>query len=302
VIELHWVLWMKFGVCVPNYGSSSVKELRMVSLEAEALGYDSVWLTDHILMPKNSGTPYERILETLTCMAYLAPITERVKLGISSLIIAMRNPVVVAKQLATIDNLSSGRVMIAIAAGWNEKEFSTLGAPFHDRGRRVDESMKLIRALWSGEDRFQDGSHIHVNFRDVVFEPGPVQERLAMWVGGASEAAMKRAITLGDAWHPNVAPLDQFEKMVARFRSIPGGEKKDICVRIGIDSRSDRSEYVGAQGEKRVMLSGNRKENAAIIEKLSSLGVSYMVLVTSPDGRVPVRSQFDSLRMIYSSS
>lgn len=290
---------MKFGVCVPNYGDYSVKELRAVSLEAEALGYDSVWLTDHVLMPKGSGTPYERILESITCMAYLAPLTKTVKLGISSLVIAMRNPVVVAKQLATVDYLSSGRVMLAVGAGWNEKEFSTLGASFHDRGKRVDESVKLIRALWGGGDRFLDGSHIHVGFRDAAFEPKPVQEKLTVWVGGVSEAAMKRAIALGDAWHPNVYPLDRFEKMVARFRGLPGGEKKAVCARIGIDSRSGRSEYAGPQGEKRVMLSGDRKENDRIIEKLASLGVGYMVLVTSPDGRVPVEDQLGSLRMIY---
>ncbi len=291
---------MKFGVCLPNYGDYSVKDLRMVALEAETLGYDSVWLTDHILMPKSSGTPYERILESLTCMAYLAPVTERVKLGISSLIIAMRNPVIAAKQLATVDNLSSGRAMLAIGAGWNEKEFSSLGTSFHDRGRRVDESMKLIRALWSGETKFEDGKYTRLSFKDATFEPRPIQERLTMWVGGASEAAMKRAIALGDAWHPNVAPLDQFKGVVARFRGIPGGEKKDICVRIGIDSRSDTPDFVGPQGEKRVMLSGNRKENGRIIEELASLGVGYMVVTTSPDGKVPVENQLDSLRMIYS--
>ena len=295
------VATMKFGVCVPNYGNYSVKELRTVSLEAETLGYDSVWLTDHILMQRNSGTPYERILETLTCMAYLAPITERVKLGISSLIIAMRNPVIVAKQLATIDNLSSGRVMVAIGAGWNESEFSNLGSSFHDRGKRVDESIKLIRALWKGgETQFQDGRHIRIKFRDAVFEPRPIQERLTMWVGGTSEAAMARAINLGDAWHPNVSPLDKFESLVARFRKMPGGEQKDICVRIGIDSRSDKSEYIGSQGEKRIMLSGNRKENSEIVERLSSLGVKYIVLATSPNGKVPVDAQLDSLRMFYS--
>ena len=291
---------MKFGVCIPNYGNYSAKDLRMVTLEAETLGYDSVWLTDHIMMSKNSGTPYERILEALTCMAYLAPITERVKLGISSLIIAMRNPVIAAKQLATVDNLSSGRVMLAVGAGWNEKEFSSLGASFHDRGKRVDESIKLIRALWNGEDKFQDSVHTRLSFEDVVFEPRPVQRRLTMWVGGVSEAAMKRAITLGDAWHPNAFPLDKFKEMVARFRGMPGGEKKDICVRIGIDSRSDSSGYVGPQGERRVMLSGNRKENGRMVEELASLGVTYMVVTTSPDGKVPVESQFDSLRMIYS--
>jgi alkanesulfonate monooxygenase SsuD/methylene tetrahydromethanopterin reductase-like flavin-dependent oxidoreductase (luciferase family) len=256
-------------------------------------------MTDHILMSRNSGTPYERIFESMACMAYLAPMTERVKLGISSLIIAMRNPVVAAKQLATIDNLSSGRVMLAIGAGWNEKEFSTLGAEFHDRGKRVDESMKLIRALWSGEGRFEDGTQIGVNFSDVVFEPRPVQKWLTMWIGGVSEAAMKRAITLGDAWHPNVAPLEQFEEMVAKFRSLPGGEKKDICVRIGLDPRSDKSEYIGSQGEKRIMLSGKMQENDRIIETLSSLGVKCMILATSPDGKVPVNVQLDGLRMMY---
>ena len=291
---------MRFGVCVPNYGSYSVKELRTVSLEAEALGYDSVWLTDHVLMQGNSGTAYERILEAITCMAYLAAVTERVKLGISSLIIAMRNPIIVAKQLATIDNLSSGRAMVAIGAGWNEKEFSNLGSSFHDRGRRVDESIKVIRALWKGGTEFQEGKHIGINFRNAAFEPRPLQGWLTVWIGGTSEAAMKRAIRLGDAWHPNVTPLDQFERMVDRFREMPKGDKKDICARIGIDSTSDRSEYVGSQGEKRIMLSGNRKENREIIERLSCLGVKYLVLATSPNGRVPVDTQLDSLRMFYS--
>ncbi|MDG6916003.1 MAG: TIGR03619 family F420-dependent LLM class oxidoreductase [Nitrososphaerota archaeon] len=291
---------MKFGVCIPNYGNYSAKDLRMVTLGAETLGYDSVWLTDHIMMSKNSGTPYERILEALTCMAYLAPITERVKLGVSSLIVAMRNPVIVAKQLATIDNLSSGRVMLAVGAGWNEKEFSNLGASFHDRGRRVDESIKLIRALWNGEDELQDPVRRRLSLEDVVFEPRPVQRELTMWVGGVSGAAMKRAIILGDAWHPNVFPLDEFKEMVARFRGMPGGERKDICVRIGVDSRRDNSEYVGPQGERRVMLSGNRQETGRLIEELASLGVTYMVIATSPDGKVPLESQLDSLRMIYS--
>ena len=114
---------MKFGICVPNYGESSSPEgLRTAALEAERAGCDSLWTTDHVLMPRNSGTPYERIFDSITTLAYLAPITNRVRLGISSLIIAMRNPVVVAKQLATIDNLAGGRLMLAIGAGWNEKE------------------------------------------------------------------------------------------------------------------------------------------------------------------------------------
>ena len=108
---------MKFGVCVPNYGvTSSVESLTAVAVEAELLGYDSVWTTDHLLMPRNSGTPYERIFDSLASLAYLAPQTKKVKLGVSSLIVAMRNPVVVAKQLASIDAFSGGRVLLAIGA------------------------------------------------------------------------------------------------------------------------------------------------------------------------------------------
>ena len=90
---------MKFGVCVPNYGESvSLEGMRAIGLESEKLGYDSIWTTDHILMPKNSGTPYEKIFDCIASLSYLAALTSKVKLGISSLIIGMRNPVVAAKQ------------------------------------------------------------------------------------------------------------------------------------------------------------------------------------------------------------
>ncbi len=116
---------MKFGVCIPNYGENlSVDGLRTVALEAERMGYDSVWTTDHILMTAQSGTPYERIFESITSLAYLAPITSTVKLGISSLIVAMRNPAVVVKQLATIDNFSGGRVMLATSRAGTKASFS----------------------------------------------------------------------------------------------------------------------------------------------------------------------------------
>ncbi|TMI49210.1 TIGR03619 family F420-dependent LLM class oxidoreductase [Candidatus Bathyarchaeota archaeon] len=240
---------MKFGVCVPNYGESSSREaLGTVAWEAERTGCDSLWTTDHILMPRNSGTPYERIFDSITTLAYLAPITNRVRLGISSLIIAMRNPVVVAKQLATIDNLARGRLMLAIGAGWNEKEFASLGSNFRNRGRRVDASIRLLRALWRGETSFKSRV-LGIDFRDAVFEPHPTQKNLSIWIGGTSKAAMKRAVTLGDAWHPNVQPLDQFTKLVADFRAVsPDARTKEICVRIAINTRGEQSEYKSPQG------------------------------------------------------
>ena len=160
---------MKFGICVPNYGeTSTVGALQTLALEAERIGFDSVWCTDHILIPRNSGTPYEKIYDSITTLAYLAGITKRVRLGISSLIMAMRNPVVVAKQLATIDNLSGGRLMLATSASWNAKEFSNLGSNFHNRGRRLDESIRLIRELWNGKTMFESRI-LRLRFDDVVF-------------------------------------------------------------------------------------------------------------------------------------
>jgi len=290
---------MKLGVCVPNYGESSSPEaLRVVAQEAERAGFDSIWTTDHILMPRNSGTPHERIFDSITTLAYLAGITKRVNLGISSLIIGMRNPVVVAKQLATIDNLSAGRLMLAIGVGWNEKEFAHLGSNFHNRGKRVDASIRLIRALWKGETSFKSGV-LGLEFSDAVFEPPPVQKHLTIWIGGTSKAAMKRAATHGDAWHPNVQPLDQFAKLVAEFReSSPEAKTKEICVRIGINPKAEQSEYKSPLGERRIMLSGNQAQNKQILSSLEQLGASYVVAVPSPDGKASVSNQVESIKTL----
>ena len=291
---------MEFGVCLPNYGERlSVEALLKVSQEAERLGFDSLWTTDHILMPKNSETPYERIFDSITSLAYLAGQTKKVKLGISSLIIAMRNPVEAAKQLATVDVMSGGRVtMIAIGAGWFDKEFSFLGSNFHDRGKRVDESMRIIRGLWKGESSFESNVLPH-NYSDVVFQPKPLHDKISIWIGGSSPAAMKRAANLGDAWHPNAFPLDKFRDMVSEFRSIsPNAKDKPIRVRIGLNPRATRSEYIGPRGEKRLLLSGNTSENREVISELEKLGVDYFVVSTSPDGKVSLQDQLEGLELL----
>jgi probable F420-dependent oxidoreductase len=288
---------MKFGVCIPNYGDTlTVEGMRTVALTAEEHGYDSIWTTDHVLMPTQSGTPYERIFESITSLACLASLTSKVKLGVSSLIMAMRNPVVVVKQLATLDQLSGGRVMLATSAGWVEKEFSHLGSNFHDRGKRLDESIKLIRALWSDAPSGKfEGKNIPHKFDNVKFEPKPVQRNLTIWVAGNSKAAMKRAVTLGDAWHPNVYPLDKFKELVAEFRKLPGGKEKPICVRIALNTKMKESEYTGPQGDRRLVLSGNMKDNEKTIFELEKLGVSYMIVAANADGKISVPDQVDSL-------
>ncbi len=291
---------MKFGVCIANYGETlSVDGMRTVALEAERMGYESIWTTDHVLMPAQSGTPYEKILESITSLAYLAGLTSKVKLGVSSLIMAMRNPVVAVKQLATIDQVSGGRIMLATSAGWVEKEFAHLGSDFHTRGKRLDDSIKLIRRLWSESANIQfEGKNIPHRVSNAVFEPRPIQKHLTIWIAGISEAAMRRAIALGDAWHPNVSPLDTFKKLVAQFRSLPGGKDKPICVRIALNTKLTDPIFVGPQGDRRLILSANMSENRSIVSQLEKLGVSYMLVTPSPDGTAKVADQVESLRAI----
>ncbi len=289
---------MRFGVCLPNYGETGSPEaIREVALTAERLGFESAWNTDHILMPKNSGTPYEQILDCLTSLAYLAPQTSKIKLGISALIIAMRNPVVTAKQLATIDVLSGGRLMLAIGVGWNQVEYASIGSNFHNRGRRVDESIRVIKDLWGGKKEFES-KLLNQKFSDAVFEPAPVQKHLPLWIAGISPAAMKRAASLGDAWHPNVQTLEAFSNLVERFRSIPNARDKEICARIAIDQTSSQSEYISGQGERRIILSSNKKENERIIHELERLAVSCLVVTTSYNGKIPLKNQISGLESL----
>lgn len=288
---------MKFGVCVPNYGdSSSVDGLRSVAQSSEKLGYDSIWTTDHVLMPKNTGTPYERIFDSITSLAYATAFTSKIRLGISSLVIAMRNPVVVAKQLASIDVFAGGeRVLLAMSAGWNEKEFGFLGSDYHTRGRRASESIRLIRSLWRGDTEFH-GDATKVNFKDSSFDPKPRNEEIEIWIGGVSEAAMRRAVDFGDAWHPNVFPLDKFRDMVSTFRSIsPKARDKKICVRIALNTKATKPEYIGPQGDKRIILSGDMKKNSEILRELEGMGVSYAVLVPNSLGKTPIEDQLESI-------
>jgi len=289
---------MHFGVCLPNYGDTlDIEGMKKLALLAEELGYDSIWLTDHILMPKNSGTPYENILEPISTMAYLACLTKKVKLGISSLVIALRNPVIVAKEIATIDLLSKGRVMLAIATGWNEKEFNFLGADFHKRGRIVNESIELMLNLWSGKTDFE-GKYLKQKIRDAVFSPN-INREIEIWIAGNSEFAMKRALKYGHAWHPNVYPLDYFKKLVQRYLSL-SNKPKPIRARIGFDITAKENVYISTLGERRILLSQDMNANEKIIEELESMNVDYLVLATSPNGKVPINKQEEALKAFAS--
>jgi hypothetical protein len=163
----------------------------------------------------------------------------------------------------------------------------------------LDESIRLLRKLWVGENAVDfRGRNLPNKISQAVFRPNPVQKHLTVWIAGNSEAAMRRAIKLGDAWHPNVFPLDTFKALVERFRALPGGEDKPICVRIGLNTKAEASIYVGPQGDRRLILSKNMPENEKIISELKRLGVSHMLVAPNSSGTIPVPDQVASLRAI----
>jgi len=187
-------------VILPNYGvDATPAAIRRVAELAEELGYDSVWTTEHIIVGPEAVDPYGRVYDPLVTLGWIAGWTERIGLGTSIVLVPLHNPMHLAKQAATLQELSGGRLMLGVGMGWHTDEFDFMGVEFEGRGRRGDEAIRLMRALWKGERDF-DGEHW--SFHDATSEPLPSPPP-EIWIGGSSPAAIRRARELGDAWHPS---------------------------------------------------------------------------------------------------
>ena len=191
---------MHFGVILPNYGSDSSPDgIRRVAEAAEELGFDSVWTTEHIIVGPDAVDPYGRVYDPLVTLGWIAGWTERIGLGTSIILVPLHNPMRLAKEVATLQELSGGRVTLGVGMGWHKDEYDFMGIEFRGRGRRGDEALRIMQALWAGERDF-DGEHW--SFHDATFAPLP-SRRPEIWVGGSSERALRRARELGDVWHPS---------------------------------------------------------------------------------------------------
>jgi probable F420-dependent oxidoreductase len=201
---------MDFGVWVPNCRHLATPEIiRHAAVRAEALGYASVWVSDHVVVPranvKNFG---EAIFDPLVTLGVLAGATRRVLLGTTVLIVPYRNAVVTAKMVSTLDALSGGRVVLGVGAGWLPAESAVLGVPFKERGAMTDEHLAAMRELWTS--RAPKFAGRYTRFDDLVFEPRPVQKpHPPIWVGGHTPAALRRTAAVGAAWHPINRPPDE---------------------------------------------------------------------------------------------
>jgi probable F420-dependent oxidoreductase len=211
-----------FGVILPNFGSeSSPARIRAFAEAAEDLRFQSVWVTEHIVVGSEAVEPYGRVYDPLVTLGWVAGWTERVGLGTSIVLVPLHNPFHLAKEVATLQELSSGRVTLGVGIGWHRDEFEFMGVPFEGRGRRADEAIRLMRALWQSEPSFEGR---HWSYRSATAEPRPSTQP-EIWVGGSSERAIRRARELGDAWHPSrgsdAAHVRQVKQRHPDLRVIP---------------------------------------------------------------------------------
>jgi probable F420-dependent oxidoreductase len=196
---------MEIGVFGMNSGRCADPEtMARVATLAEEVGYGSLWAGEHVILPDprvppSPLPPDAAILDPLVALTYVAAVTRRVQLGTGIVILPQRNPVVLAKELASLDVVSGGRLVLGIGVGYLEPEFAAVGVPFADRGRRSDEYLAAMRSLWEDEHPAYAGRY--VAFGGVDAHPRPVRRPLPVLVGGHSNAALRRAVLTGQGWY-----------------------------------------------------------------------------------------------------
>lgn len=250
----------ELGFALPSRGPlARVAILTRLARTADRLGFSVVTISDHVVLPTRSSAPYpydtggafpggahQDYLEPLALAPWLLAVTRRLRVAISVLVVPYRNPVVTAKQLATIDVLSGGRLIVGVGVGWWPEEFQALAAPpFAERGAVTDEYLRLMRALWTEDLPRFEGKYYRV--ADVTMLPKPVQRpHPPIWVGGHTEPALRRAAQLGDAWHPiglrgpaGLGP-DELGAKVARLRALAREAGRDpAAVRVAFRAPLD---------------------------------------------------------------
>ncbi|HZR81072.1 MAG TPA: LLM class F420-dependent oxidoreductase [Candidatus Binatia bacterium] len=240
-----------FGLVLPQFGPSArgpeaTARLREVAIRADRLGYAVLWTAEHIVFPREIATPYpyggrfpvpvtDPILDPIVALSYAAAVTDRVQLGTSVLVLPYRHPMVLAKQLATLDVMSNGRVLAGVAGGWLREEFELLGVPFRERGARTDEAIALMRALWSEESVTFRGRFW--SLEEAAFFPKPARAGgPPIWIGGSSPPAMRRAARLGDGWIAVPRPtLEELARDVATLRRLAEESGRDPT-QLGVSS------------------------------------------------------------------
>src|SRR5271163_1667686 len=209
---------MELGVHLPHIGrKASPENIRRVAVQAEQLGLADVWVSEHIIVPKDGGyPPSPNFWDPVLTLTWAAACTKRVGLGTSVLVLPMRHPLPLAKELATLQNLSRGRLILGAGVGWLEAEFAALGAPFKERGRRMDEGLAMMRAVWTEDPVSFRTRWIPAEISEMRMQPRPCAP-ISVWIGGSSEPALARAIR-HEGWHGSRVSPEQAGAIVTRLR------------------------------------------------------------------------------------
>jgi probable F420-dependent oxidoreductase len=291
---------VEFGFSLPGRGPLATPEhILKMATRADTLRYASLFVTDHVVLPASmarSVYPYsasgqlagganQDYLDPLALLGWLAHATRRIKLGTSVLVVPYRNPLVTAKILATIDRLSGGRLVLGVGVGWLREEFEAVAAPpFEERGRVTDEYIALMRATWTTDPVSFEGRYYRV--KNVHALPKPAQARgIPVWIGGHTDAAITRAATIGDGWHPialrppGLLFPDEYAKSVATLRMAAQRAGRDpkaitLSLRVPMEVKALRAK---APGGDRQFFQGTPAEVLADIQRYAALGVTHFV-------------------------
>jgi probable F420-dependent oxidoreductase len=239
---------MQYGVHLPHAGEQATPALlRRFAVKAEELGLDDVWVSEHIIVPRDQFPRSPLFYDPVLTLTWVAAVTRRVRLGTSVLVLPMRHPLPLAKELATLHNLSDGRLILGAGVGWLKPEFAALGVPFEERGRRLDEGLAMMRAVWT-----QDPVTFHSRFIPAVIEgmtmtPMPISP-IPLWLGGSSDAALKRTIRTADGWHGSGYTPANAAPIIARLRAARPEPEFTISMRVhwnGLDIGALRADVDG---------------------------------------------------------
>lgn len=223
---------MRFGINLHNYGPLGHRaEMLEVVDAADELGFDSLWVSDHILMPKVLSEPYGSIVESMSTLAFIAGRTRRLHLGASVVVLPQRDPILLAKQAAAIHELSEGRFTLGVGVGWAKQEFEMLGASWEQRGQIADEFIEVMQELWTSDDPRFHGEHVH--FEDALFAPRP-RGGLPLVIGGVSDAALRRAARYGAGWHAIHSDVGAIREARSRLERLAGARHVEIQLRIHV--------------------------------------------------------------------
>ena len=285
-----------FGTSMPSRGDmASPENLRTLAQRAESLGFDSVWVSDHIILPRkvDSFYPYaadgvatfrpdEDYYDPLATLNFLAGCTQKIRLGTHVLILPYRNPVLTAKMLSTLDVLSGGRVILGAGVGWMEEEFQALGLDtYAQRGAVTDEYIQLFKELWTKDNPEFHGEHYQLS--ESGFQPKPVQKpHPPIWIGGHTNPAIRRAAKYGDGWMPiglrppAILEPEELAEKIARLRrlTVRAGRPEDavsLCFSTGVT-------FDNSPGATRRMMSGRAEQIAADLRQYQDLGVRNFIL------------------------